>query len=162
MNEKSLDLARGMSRFREGLKQAGVKLTQQRLMIFQEVAGSEDHPDAETIFKSIREKAPSISLDTVYRTLWLLVDLDLISSLVALNGRTRFDANRSPHHHFICTECGLTRDFYFEEFDRLKIPEAVESLGQIKKTQVEVRGVCRDCSKKKSGKIRAERGKEAK
>jgi Fur family peroxide stress response transcriptional regulator len=90
------------------------------------------------------------------------VDLDLISSLGVLNGRTRFDANHNPHHHFICTECGLTRDFCFEEFDRLKIPGAVESLGQVKRAQVEVRGVCRECSKKKRGKIRAERGKEAK
>ena len=162
MNEKSLDLAQRMSRFKEGLKRAGVKLTQKRLMIFQEVGGSEDHPDAETIFRSIREKAPSISLDTVYRTLWLLVDLDLISSLGPLKGRTRFDANQSPHHHFICTECGLTRDFYIKEFDRLRIPDAVESLGQIKRTQVEVRGVCRECSKKKRVKTSAERRKEAK
>lgn len=161
MEIKPEDLRQRINYFKEGLKRAGVKLTHQRLMIFQEVARSEDHPDAETIFKCVRETTPTVSLDTVYRTLWLLVDLGLIATLGPPRGRTQFDANLSAHHHFVCTKCGLTRDFYFENFDRLRIPDAVNNLGSVEKTQVEVQGICRECSKKKLG-HRAKRRKEAK
>lgn len=137
-----------MKRFKEGLRRSGVKLTYQRLEIFREVAKSEDHPDAETIFKSVRRRIPTVSLDTVYRTLWLLLDLGQLIALGSPHERMKFDANISPHHHFTCTKCGVTRDFYIEGFDSLKISEAVKTLGSVEVAQLEVRGICLRCSKK--------------
>jgi len=58
-----------MNHFKEGLRRCGVKLTHQRMDIFHEVAKSSDHPDIETIYKSVRERVPTVSLDTVYPTL---------------------------------------------------------------------------------------------
>jgi Fur family peroxide stress response transcriptional regulator len=140
------DLKQRLDLFKGALKRAGVKLTHQRLEIFRELAKSGDHPDAETIYKGVRERVPPVSLDTVYRTLWLLLDLGLINTL-GPRDRVRFDANTSPHHHFICKKCGMTRDFYSDEFDRLKVPAAVKILGQVHTTRMELRGVCRRCSK---------------
>lgn len=133
--------------FRNGLQKAGIKLTHQRLEVFREVAKSIDHPDAETVFKAVRERVPVISLDTVYRTLWLLVDLNLIDTLGHPHERIRFDANMAAHHHFVCDKCGMTRDFYSGELDGLKIPDSVKALGTIEKTRVEVIGVCANCKK---------------
>ena len=138
-----------MNRFKEGLKRAGAKLTHQRLEIFREVARSSDHPDAETIYKGVRERLPTVSLDTVYRALWLLLDLGLITTLGLPWGRVRFDANLSSHHHFLCTKCGMTRDFYSKEFDQLKVPKGAKALGRVEKMRVEVRGLCLRCSNKK-------------
>ena len=146
--------------FKEGLKRAGIKLTHQRLEIFREVANCADHPDAETIFKGVRRRVPTVSLDTVYRTLWMLVDLGLITTLGSPRERLRFDANMAPHHHFICAQCGLTRDFTCGAFDRLEVPDSVRALGRMGTVQVEVRGVCLKCSKKTVIHHRVKRKKE--
>jgi Fur family peroxide stress response transcriptional regulator len=89
---------------------------------------------------------PTVSLDTVYRTLWLLNDHHLITTLGPSRERTRFDANLTRHHHFVCVRCGSTRDFHSDELDELKLPSSAKALGQIETTLVEVRGVCRECS----------------
>jgi Fur family peroxide stress response transcriptional regulator len=143
------ELQQRMNHFKEGLRRSGVKLTHQRLEIFHEVAKSSDHPDVETIYKGVRKRVPTVSLDTVYRTLWLLLDLGLITTLGTPRERVRFDANVKSHHHFVCSRCGMTRDFFSDEFDKLKIPDSVKALGSAEKTQVEIKGLCLRCSKKK-------------
>jgi Fur family peroxide stress response transcriptional regulator len=136
-----------MRSFVDGFKCSGVKVTHQRLEIFRELARSCDHPDAEKIFRGVRRRVPTISLDTVYRTLWSLVDLGLITILGSHLRRARFDANMSPHHHFVCMNCGMTRDFYDEQFDRLTVPATVETMGTVEGTHVEARGLCVRCAK---------------
>ena len=105
------DIEQRMARFSETCRKSGAKLTHQRMEIFREVAQNGDHPDAEKVFQGVRERMPTVSLDTVYRTLWWLKELGLIKTLGPPRKRTRFDANLSRHHHFICIQCGLTRDF---------------------------------------------------
>lgn len=144
------ELDRRTDRFKEELRRSGVKLTHQRLEIFREVAQTGDHPDVDTIFKGVRKRVPTMSLDTVYRTLWMLHDFGLISTLGSPRGRARFDANMRFHHHFVCIRCGLTRDFYSEDLDDLKIPSSVKSFGSVETTQVEARGLCRECDDKES------------
>jgi Fur family peroxide stress response transcriptional regulator len=146
------DLERRMQRFEQQCRDAGAKLTHQRLEVFREVAQTDDHPDAETVYRRVRKRLPTVSLDTVYRTLWLLTDLGLISTLGPPRERTRFDANLSRHHHFICVHCGLTRDFYSDALDELRLPAAVNAYGRVETTHVEVRGVCRSCGKKSEAK----------
>lgn len=143
------ELNQRVNRFKEGLRQSGVKLTHQRIEIFKELAKSLNHPDAVTVYRNVCKRISTISLDTVYRTIWLLLDLGLINTLGPSRGRTRFDANMTSHHHFICSVCGMTRDFYSKEFDGLKVPPSVKSFGQVEMTHVEVRGVCRKCTDKK-------------
>ena len=138
--------------FQKQLRASGVKLTHQRMEIFREVAMSEEHPDAETIYQSVRKRLPSISLDTVYRTLWSLLDFGLISTLGPPRKTVRFDANMDSHHHFVCTKCGMTRDFYDKKLDRLRVPESKSILETVQSTQVEVKGVCMSCSRKMQSK----------
>ena len=139
------EFERRMKRFERECRDAGAKLTHQRLEVFREVAQTGDHPDAETVYRRVRERLPTVSLDTVYRTLWLITDLGLINTLGPSRERTRFDANLSRHHHFICVDCGLTRDFYSDALDELKLPTAVKAYGRVETTHVEVRGVCQSC-----------------
>ena len=148
MEHKPAELQQQLHRLEEGLRQAGVKLTHQRLEICHEIAGAGNHPDAEAVYTGVRERVPTISLDTVYRTLWLLLDLGLINTLGTPRERMRFDGNNTPHHHFICTECGEARDFYSEDLDHLRVPDSVRDFGTVEKTQVEVKGICLQCSRK--------------
>jgi Fur family peroxide stress response transcriptional regulator len=146
-----------MMHFEQVCRSAGVKLTHQRMEIFRHVAQSSDHPDAKTVFESVRERIPTMSLDTVYRALWILSDLGLITTLGPSRERTRFEANLRRHHHFVCRRCGLIRDFYSSAFDGLRLPQSVESIGSVETTHVEARGVCRLCATEEA--TRSERNK---
>ena len=155
------DIERRMKRFEEECRDAGAKLTHQRLEIFREIAQTDDHPDAETVYRRVRKRLPTVSLDTVYRTLWLITDLGLIDTLGPPRERTRFDANLSRHHHFICVQCGLTRDFYSDALDELKLPEAVKAYGRVESTHAEVRGVCRTCDKKRETNVHRSKSRKS-
>ncbi len=139
------EVQRRLEHFKDVCSRGGMKLTHQRMEIFREVARTDEHPDAETVYKGVRERVPTVSLDTVYRTLWFLLDLQLISTLGSPRERIRFDANMSSHHHFVCTRCGMVHDFHGPEFDALTISDAVKGLGSVERTLVEVRGLCSRC-----------------
>jgi len=158
MNVTQPEMSRRLDDFKATCKRAGVKLTHQRLEIFREVAASSEHPDAETVFRAVKVRMPTVSLDTVYRTLWLLSDLGVVSPLGPRRERVRFDANLRRHHHFICMGCGLTRDFESERLDDIRIPAAVKALGDVLAVQVEVRGLCAACASTK--KTRKRRGSQ--
>ncbi|MBE0582499.1 MAG: transcriptional repressor [Desulfofustis sp.] len=148
MTIKKKEVEQRMKHFETVCRDEGIKLTHQRIEIFREVAQTGDHPDADQIFQRVRDRMPTVSLDTVYRTLWLLNDLGLVATLGSSRERTRFDANLNSHHHFVCRQCGFTHDFYSNDLDNIKLPASVGSLGAIKTTHVEVRGVCQACVEK--------------
>lgn len=142
------DVEKRLAHFSEVCREEGIKLTHQRLEIFRQVAETADHPDADQIFQRVRDRLPTVSLDTVYRTLWLLRDLGLVVTLGVPHERTRFDANLTRHHHFVCTRCGYTRDFYSDALNNLALPDTVGAFGRVEATQVEVLGICRNCAEK--------------
>ena len=145
------EMKQRMNLFTVGLRRAGIKVTHQRLEVFRELAKSSNHPDAETIYKGVRKRVPTVSLDTVYRTLWLLLDLGLITTLGPARERARFDANMKSHHHFVCSKCGKTFDVYSNEFDQLRVPDNVKTFGHVEKMHMEIRGICLECSQRKKG-----------
>lgn len=127
---------------------AGVRLTPQRLEVFRVLAGSEEHPTAEVVFRQVQKRMPTASLDTVYRTLWRLHDLGVVATLGSSSSGVRFDPNSDKHHHFICTQCELVKDFESEALDALVLPDEVRRFGSVKDAQVEVRGLCVACQRK--------------
>lgn len=144
------EVERRVEHFMEAASKAGVKLTHQRIEIFREVAASLEHPSAEAVLKALQPRMPTISLDTVYRTLCLLNDLGLVLTLGPRRGSVRFDADLKHHHHYVCMRCGLAHDFESKELNVLRIPESVKELGSIVGTHVEVRGVCSRCAKEQA------------
>ncbi len=145
MTVENSELERRVEHFKSVVKDAGIKLTHQRLEIFREVASSEDHPDAETVFNAVRTRMPTVSLDTVYRALRLLNDLGLVGTLGPRQEAVRFDANLTHHHHFICVRCGLARDFESTALDNIPIPDAAKQFGRVETTHVDIRGICKQC-----------------
>ena len=134
-----------MAEFVDAFRRQGLKATHQRREILRELVGTKEHPDAETIYERVRRRIPAISLDTVYRTLKLLEDKGVISRVGSTRDRARFDANTDPHHHFVCSECGMIGDFYSDVFDRFPVPRAVAEMGSVEGVYVELRGRCRKC-----------------
>jgi Fur family transcriptional regulator, peroxide stress response regulator len=145
---KTDETTRRVAQFKASAKDRGIKLTPQRLEIFREVASSLEHPDAETVYRLVHARMPTVSLDTVYRTLWMLSDMGLVSTLGVRRESVRFDANPNKHHHYVCVRCGLTRDFDSAELHALRLPDTVKVLGSVLSTHIEVRGVCEICAGK--------------
>jgi Fur family peroxide stress response transcriptional regulator len=131
--------------FLAACREHGIKATHQRVEIMRVLASTEEHPDAESVYRRVQKHIPTISLDTVYRTLRLLEDNDIISRVGSMKDRARFDANKERHHHFVCSECGLVRDFYSEELNRYPAPLEVTKMGSVDTVYVEMRGRCQQC-----------------
>lgn len=146
MTVSEQELQQRIDAFMQMCRQSGVRVTHQRCEIFREVARTEDHPDVETIYRRVRKRMPTVSLDTVYRTLSLLEAHGLVSRLELFSGRQRFDANADAHHHFICTECGLVRDLADDAVGEIPLPRQVRSCGDVRSVHMQVRGVCSDCN----------------
>ena len=84
--------------------------TAQRSLILEAVRESYDHPDAEKIYMRVLEKAPQISLGTVYRNLALLEKMGEIKKVSSPYGADHYDFNLENHFHFFCKECGEVYD----------------------------------------------------
>ena len=148
MKIHEMELQRRLAEFEVRARQAGIKLTHQRLEIFREVAASIEHPDAEQILAAVKPRMRTVSLDTIYRTLWLLQDLGLVETLGPRRPSVRFDANLEKHHHYVCESCGMVRDFESSELNSLRIPAAAKVFGSVARAQVVVRGICEKCAGK--------------
>ena len=104
------------------------------------------HPSAEEIYRMLQAEHPDISLATVYRNLSLFKRQGLIRSLGAVDGIERFDADTSPHVHFICTGCGAVIDLPQLTSPQSLEAEAQSSSGcQITGCQLTFTGVCLSC-----------------
>jgi Fur family peroxide stress response transcriptional regulator len=129
--------------------EAGIKLTHQRLEVFNEMLSVGNHPSAEEIHKRLQTRLPTIAIDTVYRTLTTFDDLGIIKKLHLMNEKTLFDANLDQHHHFICTRCKAVEDIYWPEFDNTNLPALFQKLGTIQSRHLELHGLCKNCQEQK-------------
>jgi Fur family transcriptional regulator, peroxide stress response regulator len=93
------------------MQSSGVKVTLQRKAICDWLQGNGAHPSASAVFDALRDTTPGLSLATVYNTLALLVELDLIHEVTHLpDGSVRYDPNTSPHLNLVCNVCGQILD----------------------------------------------------
>ena len=87
-----------------------LKYSRQREVIKTFLCTRKDHPTADVVYMNVRQQYPNISLGTVYRNLTLLSEMGEIMRLRVGDGVDHFDADTSPHNHFVCSECGSVID----------------------------------------------------
>ena len=125
--------------------QSGLKFTNQRYLVYKAMVEARDHPSAETVWRRVRESAPAISLDTVYRTLGALDAAGIIQRVPVDGDQARYDGDVSPHHHMVCARCRSIVDFLWPDFDLDCLPEEARHWGRARDAQVIVRGECQAC-----------------
>ncbi|MFX0075827.1 MAG: Fur family transcriptional regulator [Candidatus Hermodarchaeota archaeon] len=103
----------------EFLREKGLKVTSQRLAIFNFILSRKDHPTAEQIYQKIRKEYPTISLGTVYKNLHLLKELGLIHELGFNEGSVRYDPDVNLHVNMVCSNCGKISDYKSERLEKL-------------------------------------------
>jgi Fur family peroxide stress response transcriptional regulator len=138
--------------FRTVCREQGIKVTPQRLEIFLEIVRARDHPSAEDVYTRVKTRLPTISLDTVYRTLATFERCGLVAKVQFLEDRLRFDPNLETHHHLFCSECKSILDFSWPDFDEAALPREVNEWGRPKTRHVHIRGICAACSAKRDRK----------
>ncbi|PRY78434.1 Fur family transcriptional regulator [Alkalibacterium olivapovliticus] len=136
---------------KQKLYEAGFKLTPQRELTVEVLLEKEkDHLSAEEIYLLVKSKNTGIGLATVYRTLEILTELQIINKLTFQDGIARYDLNmnseKHQHHHLLCLKCGrieeVKQDMLFE------IEKEIERDYQfiVRDHRLTFHGLCRNCS----------------
>lgn len=114
MNESNL--------LKKALKKEGLRYTQQRQLIWDELCSSEEHRDAEEIYLSLRNDGFNASRATVYRTIDVLVKNDLVRKLDIGDAPSKYENKIDSHHHdhMICLDTGDIIEFYNKELEDLQ------------------------------------------
>ncbi len=128
--------------FIERCKKEGLKITPQRVAVYEILLRSENHPTVEEIYEEVKKKYPFVSLATVYRTVETLEQMGLAKKVCYWGSSARYDANTDDHHHLICVSCGAIRDIYME--DQISIPEELEGF-RTEGYSVNIYGLCPEC-----------------
>ena len=125
--------------------------TAQRAIILEEVESSDEHLTAGEIFERVRKRYPSIAYGTVYRTLHLLAEHDLIQELTFADQASRFDKRTDRHDHVHCTECGALADVSVPVAVSCEEAAAQQSGWQITRHHTLFEGLCPDCLDQQAG-----------
>jgi len=136
-----------MQILKETLQKEGLRYTQQRQEIWNELCSSDEHRDAEEIFFTLRKRGLNISRATVYRTIDVLVKNKLIDKLDIGDGRARFEYNEKylHHDHLVCTRCGKIVEFYNDEVEELQNEIAKQYNFKLLDNSHQLFGICEDC-----------------
>jgi len=93
------------------LQEKGYRLTPQRMMVIEALHSADGHISAEEIYEQLHNRYPYSNISTVYRTLELLKELNLVAETDFGEGRVRYHiAEKSHHHHLVCRTCGKIMD----------------------------------------------------
>ncbi len=101
------------------LTEKGLRVTPQRIAIFEAIFKLDNHPTAENIIEYIKRKHPNISTGTVYKVLDSFVENHLLKKVKTENGIMRYDPLLSKHHHLYCIETNKIVDYEDSELDEL-------------------------------------------
>ena len=130
----------------------GLKMTEQRRVISRVLSEAHDHPDVEEVYRRSAALDPKISIATVYRTMRLLEEANVIDRLDFGDGRARYEEARDEHHHhLIDVNTGQVIEFKNEELERLKEKIAMELGYQLIGHRLELYGVKLGASPKTKG-----------
>jgi Fur family peroxide stress response transcriptional regulator len=130
----------------EALRSKGYKATPQRIAICRIVMNSRAHPSAQQVYAEVKKIHPTVSLSTVYKTLEVLDELELVKKIILPKGQARFDSYMNPHINLICLKCGNITDV--DDITVKEITKKVAATTKFKPTgqRVDVYGICKKCS----------------
>lgn len=137
-----------MRTFTANCRGVGLKVTPQRMAVYKALVETVEHPSAEMVFRKVRKTFPSISLDTVNRTLLTLSNMGVAFVIEGSGDAKRFDANLKIHQHFRCVKCRKIIDFHHEPFDQIEVPSNLNTQFTVLRKTVYMEGLCDKCKDK--------------
>ena len=134
-----------IKQFTHRCREAGLRVTPQRIAIYTELLSTDDHPSAETLYERLRPAMTTISLDTVNRTLLKLTEIGAAFVVEGTGQARRFDAGMHDHQHFRCIKCKRIVDFHHAPFDNIQVPSAIARKFKVLRKTVYLEGICDKC-----------------
>ena len=133
--------------FQELLENRGLKYTYERKTILGEVLHLKEHFDADSLYERFKKKGFRISRDTVYRTLPLLLESNVIQKSAGAGKREFFEriGTKGHHDHMVCVKCGKIIEFQCEEIEKLQEKKATEYGFKLSFHDHRLFGSCKDC-----------------
>ena len=141
----SVELEERTRQFKDRCKEAGLKITPQRMVIFRELLLTDEHPSAEMMYEKVRKTLPNISLDTVNRTLLTFNEIGVAFTVEGSGGARRYDGGLHEHQHFRCIKCKRIIDFHHKPFDNIKLPPKISEKFTVLRKTVYIEGLCNSC-----------------
>jgi len=139
-----------IDRIKNQLHSKSYKLTPQREATVRVLLeNEEDHLSAEDVYLLVKEKAPEIGLATVYRTLELLNELEIVDKINFGDGVSRYDLRKEGaahfHHHLVCIECGTVDEIQDDLLGEVEKVVEKDWNFKIKDHRLTFHGVCHRC-----------------
>jgi Fur family transcriptional regulator, peroxide stress response regulator len=135
-------------------RERGVRLTPQRLAIFDYLGRRPGHPTAEDVYQDVLARHPTLSFATVYNTLELLAEMGEVRMVIVDELRRRYDVNTEPHQHAVCRRCRRIVDVHDDEIgggELLRRALAQVDLSardfMVEGASVEFAGLCGECAR---------------
>lgn len=136
------------------LRETGHRLTPQRMLVIEALHNAERHISAEELYEQLHDRYPYANRSTVYRTLELLKQLDLVTETDFGEGYLRYHvAEKGHHHHLVCHTCGNMMDM--EEVALYPLRDTLlQKYGfDADLRHLAISGECRKCRSKKRGEV---------
>ncbi len=108
-----------MNKYKNIIKNAGLKATPQRIYVLEAVCELKNHPSVDDVHDFLKNKNLELPKGTIYNILETFVQNGLMTMLKTDKGRMRFDASTKQHHHIYCKETGSIKDFSDTELDKI-------------------------------------------
>jgi len=129
-------------RVEEFLKKHNIKPSYQRMKIYDYLVKYKSHPTADEIYQELADEIPTLSKTTVYNTLKLFLDKDIVQLITIEENENRYDADVSIHGHFKCLECGKVYDVWL---DMANVEFENSDEFTIKESHIYFKGTCNKC-----------------
>jgi Fur family ferric uptake transcriptional regulator len=147
--------------FAKFIQEKGLKTTRQRNTIVNVFFNMRGHISVEELLKEVKNVNPRIGYATVYRTLHLLVESNLVEERRFGDGLARYEGHSDVEHHdhMICLECGEISEFFNPGLEALQVQLAEDNNFEIYRHRLELYGVCKDkeaCESRQNNKKVAE------
>ncbi len=133
------------------LRENGHRLTPQRMLVIEALHSADRHISAEEIYTQLHRRYPYANISTVYRTLELLKELDLVAEADFGEGPARYHvAEKGHHHHLVCQSCGKVMDLEESLLHPLEDTLLKKYGFDADLRHLAVSGKCNECRKKKA------------
>ena len=132
------------------LQDAGIRPSIQRMAVYAFLYENRIHPDVETVYNKLNPIYPTLSKTTIYNTLKLFEEKNIIRSIKIDDDKLRFDAEIKNHIHFKCSKCQNIYDIFLDENEAKKLEELSSCLPSgfsLSKSETNIWGLCKNCAK---------------
>jgi Fe2+ or Zn2+ uptake regulation protein len=125
------------------LLEKNIRPSHQRIKILEYLLENRIHPTVDMIYSELHEDIPTLSKTTVYNTLSLFIDANLVKSISIEDHEARYDIESNEHGHFKCTKCN---EIYDLSIDTNGLIEDKLNNFKIDEMNIYLKGLCPKCS----------------